>query len=94
MDAENREVVEKTRAVEQIKPSVKARLLYVAPKSLKLDYRFFSHPGNILSLLKFLQRTNLIDVSLKVLSVYYAHLTKNENLSGKVVYNQLARVWM
>ena len=66
----------------------------MAPKSLQLDPNFFSHPGNILSLLKFLKRTNLIDVSLKVLSVYYSYLTSNDNLSGKLVYNYLAKIWM
>ena len=61
---------------------------------MQLDMRFFKINQNFVSLIKFLKRTTLIDVSLKVLSVHFSNLTKNKQICGKLVYNQLAAIWM
>ena len=69
-----------------INPLIKARILYVAPKSLLIDQKFFKQQKNLANLIKFLKRTSLVDVSLKVLSTHYAHFTGSEHICGKLVF--------
>ena len=53
-----------------------------------MDMHHFDCQTNSLKLVKFLKRTSLVDVSLKVLSVLYAnHLGQEAHLCGKLVYN-------
>ena len=54
----------------------------------------FEEQRNFLSLVNFLKRTILIDVSMKVLSLFYVNLTRNSYICGKLVYNQLAKIYM
>ena len=75
---------ENTAAI--INPLIKAHILYVAPKSLLVDQKFFKQQKNLAHLIKFLKRTSLVDVSIKVLSVNYAHFTGSKHICGKIVY--------
>ena len=71
-----------------VSPSVKGRFLYVVPgDGLELDLAYFTESANTAKLIKFLRRTSLTDISLKVLSVHFANLQKDAHICGKVVYN-------
>ena len=93
VDSEEEEEKE-VDATARVCPSVKANLLFAAPQSHLLAPLHFKSKENTARLVKFLKRTKMIDVSLKVLSVHYTHFTECEHLCGKIVYNQMAQLLM